>query len=54
MRDMFPFMGVLNENEGEGVSAVKIDGWDITTIVLYFVLVMGIGIYVSIPLAAAL
>lgn len=32
---------------GSGVKSVKIDGWDITTIVLYFVFVMGVGIVVS-------
>ena len=46
-RSTFPFMDLLSSAGGEGVSAVQIDGWDITTIVLYFVLVMGIGIYVS-------
>ncbi len=35
-------------NEAGSFKPAQIDGWDITTIVGYFVLVMGIGIYVGI------
>ena len=37
---------------GQGVRTVQIDGGDIATIVIYFVLVMGIGVYVSTSITA--
>ncbi|ELU01228.1 hypothetical protein CAPTEDRAFT_177168 [Capitella teleta] len=42
---MFPFFDVFSSSEGSGVDTVQIDGLDIATIVLYFVLVLGIGVY---------